>query len=141
MNDETISAILQSSRRIAVIGASARPTRHSYRVAAFMQQHGYHMLPVNPVYAGEEILGETVVSSLAELDAPVDMVDIFRRPEALPEAVDEILEQAQSKKIRTVWMQLGLSSELLAKKVRSAGLDIVMDRCLKIEYGRLMAGA
>ncbi len=142
MNDDSsIAAILQTTRRIAVVGASTRPTRHSHRVMTFMQQHGYTMLPVNPVYAGQEVLGETVAATLGELSAPADMVNVFRRPEALEETVDDVLAVAEALQIRVVWMQLGLADEELAARVRSAGLSIVMDRCLKIEYGRLMAGA
>jgi len=140
-DDNQISTILHSTRRIAFIGASLNPERHSYRVMAFMQQHGYRVLPVNPAYAGQSLLGETVAASLADAPAPIDMVDIFRRPEALAEAVEDILAAAAEKKIRAVWMQLGLADEALAAKVRAAGLEIVMDRCLKIEYGRLMSGA
>ena len=140
-DDSQISAILQATRRIAVVGASTRSTRHSHRVMAFMQQHGYEILPVNPVYAGQQVLGEDVAATLADVPGPIDMVNIFRRPEALAETVDEILAVAGEKRIRTVWMQLGLQDDRLAERVRSAGLDIVMDRCLKIEYGRLMSGA
>ncbi len=140
-DDDQISSILHSIRRIALIGASPNPDRHSYRVMAFMQQHGYRVLPVNPGYAGQTLLGETVAASLADVPAPVDLVDIFRRPDALAETVDDILAVAEEKQVRVVWMQLGLADDALAEKVRAAGLDIVMDRCLKIEHGRLMSGA
>lgn len=139
-DDSKISSILQQTRTIAFVGASLRPDRHSYRVMAYMQRQGYKVLPVNPVYAGREILGETVAASLGELSANVDMVDVFRRPEVLPETVEDILAVAAQKKIRFVWMQLGLADQGLAARARAAGLEIVMDRCLKIEYGRLMAG-
>ena len=139
--DDQITSILHATRRIALIGASPRPERHSNRVMAFMQQHGYRVIPVNPAYAGQTLLGETVAASLAEVPAPVDLVDIFRRPDALAETVADILAVAADKQIRVVWMQLGLADEALAEKVQSAGLAIVMDRCLKIEYGRLMSGA
>lgn len=142
MNDDSrISSILQQTRTIAFVGASLKPNRHSYRVMIYMQRQGYRVLPVNPVYAGRDILGETVAASLADIPGSIDMVDIFRRPEVLPETVADILAVASDKKISFVWMQLGLADQALAARVRQAGLDIVMDRCLKIEYGRLMAGA
>lgn len=138
-DDASLTRILQGARRIAVIGASPRSDRHSYRVMQYMQANGHRILPVNPNAAGTEILGEPVYESLDAVPAPIDLVDVFRQPDAIPSTVDDILRLAKAKQIRTVWLQLGLSNDDAAAKVRAAGLDIVMDRCLKIEFGRLLS--
>ena len=126
---------------IAVVGASPKPDRHSYRVMQYMQANGYRVIPVNPVAAGNEILGEAVYASLADVPVQIDMVDVFRRPEAIPATVDEVLAVRESKGIRSLWLQLGLYDEAAARRARDADLAVIMDRCLKVEFGRLLSHA
>jgi predicted CoA-binding protein len=112
---------------------SANDMRPSYFAMLYLQQKGYRMIPVNPRYAGEEILGETVVASLEDLPTAPDMVQIFRKSEEAPAVVDEAIRAGA----KVVWLQLGIRSDQAAAKAEAAGLDVVMDRCPKIEYGRL----
>src|SRR3954453_20023392 len=131
--DEDIAKLLTNTRTIAMIGASDRPNRPSYGVMRFLQDHGYRVLPVNPQIAGEHVLGEFVWTELAQIGVPIDIVDIFRRPEAAGDAVDQaILAGAKA-----VWMQLGVINEEAAARAEAAGLKVVMDRCPKIEIARL----
>ena len=132
-DDAYIKGILQRVKTIAAVGMSANDMRPSYFAMLYLQQKGYRMIPVNPRYAGQKILGETVVASLAELPAPPDMVQIFRKAEEAPAVVDEAIRAGA----KVVWLQLGIQSAAAAEKARAAGLDVVMDRCPKIEYGRL----
>ena len=132
-SDEDISALLRATKTIAVIGASNKPERASYGVMAAVQAHGFSVLPVNPGLAGGTIHGATVVADLAAIGEPVDMVDIFRNSEAAAEAVD----QAIAAGAKSVWLQLGVVNEEAASRAEKAGLKVVMDRCLKIELGRL----
>ena len=131
--DEDIAELLMSARTIAMVGASDRPDRPSYGVMRFLQDHGYRVLPVNPQITGEHVLGEFVWDELAQIGIPIDIVDIFRRPEAAGDAVDQaILAGAKA-----VWMQLGVINQDAAARAEAAGLKVVMDRCLKIEIMRL----
>jgi uncharacterized protein len=132
-DDAYIKGILQRVKTIAAVGMSANDMRPSYFAMLYLQQKGYRMIPVNPRYAGQEILGETVVASLDDLPAPPDMVQIFRKAEEAPAVVDAAIKAGA----RVVWLQLGIRSDEAADKARAAGLDVVMDRCPKIEYGRL----
>jgi predicted CoA-binding protein len=132
-DDAYIKGILERVRTIAAVGMSANDMRPSYFAMLYLQQKGYRMIPVNPRYAGQKILGETVVASLDDLPAPPDMVQIFRRAEEAPAVVEEAIEAGA----KVVWLQLGIRSEEAAERARAAGLDVVMDRCPKIEYGRL----
>jgi uncharacterized protein len=131
--DEDIRELLTSARTIAVFGCSDRPDRPSYGVAAFLQRHGYRMLPVNPQITGEHVHGEYVWRELSQIGVPIDIVDIFRRPMAAGEAVD----QAIAVGAKAVWMQLGIVNEEAAARAEAAGLKVVMDRCTKIEIMRL----
>src|SRR3954454_25116183 len=131
--DEDIARLLTNARTIAVVGASDRPDRPSYGVMRFLQSWGYRGLPVNPQITGEHVLGEFVWRELARLRVPICIVDIFRRPEAAAEAV----EQAIFVGAKAVWMQLGVINESAAAKAEAAGLKVVMDRCPKIEIPRL----
>jgi predicted CoA-binding protein len=131
--DEDIAELLQSTRTIALVGASDRPDRPSYEVMAFLQRHGYRVIPVNPQITGEHVHGEYVWRELAQIGEPIDMVDIFRRPQAAGEAVD----QAIAAGAKSVWMQLGVINEEAAARAEAAGLKVVMDRCPKIEIARL----
>jgi uncharacterized protein len=132
-DDAYIRGILQRVRTIAAVGMSANDMRPSYFAMLYLQQKGYRMIPVNPRYAGQQILGETVVASLDDLPAPPDMVQVFRKADEAPAVVDEAIKAGA----KVVWLQLGIRSEEAAAKARAAGLEVVMDRCPKIEYGRL----
>ena len=131
--DEDIRALLEATRTVALVGASDRPDRPSYSVMRVMQDHGYRVIPVNPQITGEHVHGEFVFRDLAQLGDPIDLVDIFRRPEAAGEAVD----QAIAAGAKAVWMQLGVVNEAAAARAEAAGLQVVMDRCPAIELRRL----
>ena len=131
--DEDIKDLLASARTIAVFGCSDRPDRPSYGVAAFLQGHGYRMLPVNPQITGERVHGEFVWRDLKQIGVPIDIVDIFRRPIAAGEAVDQAIEAGA----KAVWMQLGIVNEEAASRAEAAGLKVVMDRCTTLEIARL----
>ena len=131
--DEDIRELLVDARTVAVFGCSDRPDRPSYGVAAFLQHHGFRMLPVNPQITGEHVHGEYVWRELGQIGVPIDIVDIFRRPIAAGEAVD----QAIAVGAKAVWMQLGIVNEEAAARAEAAGLKVVMDRCTKIEIMRL----
>jgi len=131
--DEDIARLLTNARTIAVVGASDRPDRASYGVMQFLQQQGYRVLPVNPQITGEHVLGEFVWRELNQIGISIDIVDIFRRPEAAAEAVD----QAIAVGAKAVWMQLGVINEEAAAKAEAAGLEVVMNRCPHIEIPRL----
>lgn len=140
-DDAAIADILRTTRVIAVVGFSANPLRPSHGVAEFLQRVGYRVIPVNPGLAGSRQLGETVWPDLASIppDARVDMVDIFRQSDAVPGIVDEAL--ASLPQLRTIWMQIGVVHPDAAARARGAGLRVVMNRCPKIEYPRLIGGA
>ena len=131
--DEDIARLLTNARTIAVVGASDRPSRPSYGVMKFLQDWGYRTLPVNPQITGEHVLGEFVWRELAQIGVPIDIVDVFRRPQMALEAV----EQAIFVGARAVWMQIGVINEEAAQRAEAAGLAVVMDRCPKIEIPRL----
>ena len=131
--DEDIKALLESARTIALVGASDRPDRPSWRVMRFLQDHGYRVVPVNPQITGEHVHGEFVFHDLHQLGDPIDIVDIFRRPEAAGEAVD----QAIAVGAKAVWMQLGVINHEAAARAEAAGLQVVMDRCPAIDIPRL----
>jgi len=131
--DEDIKALLEQTRTIALVGASDRPDRPSNRVMAMLQRHGYRVIPVNPQITGEHVHGEFVWLELAQIGEPIDMVDIFRRPQAAGEAVDEAIAAGA----KAVWMQFGVINEEAAARAEAAGLKVVMDRCPAIEIPRL----
>ena len=133
VRDENIAELLKSARTIAMVGASDRPDRPSYGVMRALQNHGYRVLPVNPNITGEHVHSEFVWRELAQIGVPIDIVDIFRRPMAAGEAVD----QAIAVGAKAVWMQLGIVNEDAASRAEAAGLKVVMDRCTKIEIMRL----
>ena len=132
-SDEDIAELLTKARTISVVGASDLPNRPSYGVMKFLQDRGYRIIPVNPQITGEHVLGEFVWRELAQIGLPIDIVDIFRRPEAAAEAV----EQAIFVGAKAVWMQIGVINQEAAQKAEAAGLKVVMDRCPKIEIPRL----
>jgi predicted CoA-binding protein len=138
VTDAEIRKVLEASRAFAVVGASDDASRPSYGVMAYLQAKGYRVLPVNPTLAGKTVLGERVAADLAALEGPVDVVDIFRRPDAALEAVHAAIAEKDRLAIKTVWMQIGVVNEQAAEAARAAGLTVIMDRCPKIEYARLM---
>ncbi len=131
--DEEIRDLLANTRTIAMIGASDRPDRPSHGVMAYLQSRGYRVFPVNPQITGEHIHGEYVWRELSQIGEPIDLVDIFRRPLAAGEAVDEAIAAGA----KAVWLQLGVINEDAAARAEAAGLKVVMDRCPKIEIPRL----
>ena len=131
--DEDIAKLLTDARTIAMIGASDRPNRPSYGVMKFLQDHGYRVLPVNPQITGEHVLGEFVWRELAQIGVPIDIVDVFRRSDAVDEAVDQAIFVGA----KAVWMQIGVINDAAAARAEAAGLKVVMDRCPKIEIPRL----
>jgi len=133
--DDEIRAVLDDVKTIAMIGASARDVRPSYFVLKYLLAKGYHVIPVNPGQAGKEILGQRVYGALADIPEPIDMVDIFRSSDAAARVVDEALALERQPKV--IWMQLGVRNDEAAGKAEAAGLTVIMNRCPKIEYGRL----
>ncbi len=131
--DEDLAALLASARTIAVVGASDRPNRPSYGVMQFLSDRGWRVLPVNPRITGERIVGEYVWHDLGQIGEPIDIVDIFRRPEEAGEVVD----QAIAAGAKAVWMQLGVINDEAAARAEAAGLQVVVDRCIKIDAARL----
>ena len=135
MDDITsLRRILKTHRVIAVVGLSANWWRPSYFVAKYLQDHGYRVIPVNPAY--QEVLGEKCYASLKEVPESIDMVDCFRRAEEIP----ALAEDAIAVGAQCLWMQLGVINQEAAIRAADAGLDVVMDRCVKIEHGRLFGG-
>ena len=135
--EEYIARILREVRTVAMIGASANTNRPSYFVMKYMLAKGYRVIPVNPGLAGQQILGHEVYGTLADVPAPVHMVDIFRNSDAALETTREAIALSTKLAIRVIWMQLGLRNDAAAAEAEAAGLDVVMHRCPKIEYGRL----
>ena len=132
-DDAAIKTLLETARTIALVGASDRPDRPSYRVMATLQTHGYRVIPVNPQITGEHLHGEFVFRDLDQLGDPIDIVDIFRRSDA----VGPIVDQAIAIGAKAVWMQLGVIDQAAAARAEAAGLQVVMDRCPAIEIPRL----
>jgi uncharacterized protein len=133
--DTLIRSILTSVKTIAMVGASDNPARPSYLVLKYLIERGFRVIPVNPGRAGTSFLGQTFVASLADIQEPVDMVDIFRAPDAAPGIVDQALAMTPLPKV--IWMQLSVRNDEAAAKAEAAGLTVIMNRCPKIEYGRL----
>lgn len=130
-SSDEIRRILSAARTIAVVGLSRDPNRDSHRVAAYLQAQGYRVIPVNP--AVKEVLGEKAYPDLASVPVPVDVVDVFRRVEAIPGIVDEAI----AVKAKAVWMQLGLAHNAAAEKARGAGLAVVMNKCIMMQHRHL----
>mgnify|MGYP002788787886 FL=1 len=137
MNDPsaTLSRILSQTRCIAVVGLSAKPSRPSHGVAAYLKAQGYRIVPVNPRY--EQVLGERCYPRLEDVPVPVDLVDVFRRSEE----VGPVADSAIAIGARCLWLQIGVVDAAAAARARAAGLEVVMDRCLKIDHARLFGAA
>lgn len=133
MHEDLIREVLQSTRTIALVGASHKPERPSYRVMAYLLEQGYHVIPVNPGLAGQQLLGQEVKRTLADIDEPVDMVDVFRSADAAYEIAGEAIAIGA----KSLWLQLGVINEEAAALAQTAGLKVVMDHCPKIEIPRL----
>jgi len=132
-SDAYIGTILANSRTFAFVGASPTTSRPSYFAMKYLMAKGYRVIPVNPAHDGRELLGQKIYASLADIGEPVDVVDMFRTPDAAL----EIVRQAIAIGAKVIWMQLGIRNDEAAKMAEDAGLKVVMNRCPKIEYGRL----
>ena len=133
--DDLIRSILKSTKTIAMVGASGNEVRPSYFVLKYLLGRGYRMFPVNPGLAGTEILGAKVYGSLADIPEPIDMVEIFRNSEAADGIVDEALKLDPLPKV--IWMQLTVRNDAAAARAEARGVQVIMNRCPKIEYGRI----
>jgi len=136
-SDPQLRGILGRVRTIAMVGASPNWNRPSYFVMKYLLEKGYGVVPVNPRAAGQEILGIPCVATLAEVPGAIDMVDVFRAGEAAGAIVDEAIALRETKGIAVVWMQIGVRNDAAAARAEAAGIEVVMDHCPKIEYGRL----
>jgi uncharacterized protein len=132
---EYVSDILRDVKTIALVGASNNEVRPSFIVMKYLIGKGYTVYPVNPGLAGQELLGQTVYGSLADIKAPIDLVDIFRNSEAAGKIVDEALTLQTLPKV--IWMQLSVRNDAAAEKAEAAGMKVVMDRCPKMEFGKI----
>jgi len=130
----TLRRILNTYKRVAMVGLSADWWRPSFFAAKYLLEHGFEVIPVNPKY--EEILGQKCYPDLKSIPTPVDVVDLFQKAERVPLFIDDAIEIGA----KVVWMQLGIVNEEAAQKARDAGLEVVMDRCMKIEYARIFGG-
>jgi predicted CoA-binding protein len=135
-DDAGLTRVLREAKTVAVLGAKPEPSEPAHYVPAYLQSRGYRIVPVNPVFAGQTILGETVLGALADLPEPVDVIDVFRRPEFLPGHAREIL--ALPWRPRAVWFQLGIRHDGAAAMLARAGIDVIQDRCMMPEHRRLM---
>lgn len=136
-DDSYIANILKEVRTVAIVGASANELRPSFQVMKYLIDKGYTVFPVNPGHASRKILGRMTFARLADIAEPVDMVDVFRAPEAVPFVVDEVLALDSLPKV--IWLQQGIRNDEAAAKAEAAGIKMVMNRCPKIEYARLIS--
>ena len=134
-SDNLLRDILRKSRVVALVGVSPNPVRPSHFVGRYLGLKGYKVVPVNPGHAGERLWGQEVRASLSDIPEPVDVVDIFRRSDAVPGIVDEVLAMDPLHKV--IWMQIGVTHAAAAARAEAAGLTVIQDRCPKIEYQRL----
>ncbi len=138
-HEHEIAAVLRGARTIAVLGAHEDPVKAACYVPEYLHAQGYRILPVNPALAGRELWGERVRARLADIAEAVDVVDVFRRPEALPGHLDDLL--AMSPRPRVVWLQLGIRNDAFAAALVAAGIDVVQDRCTLADHRRLGIGS
>lgn len=134
-SDQDLRALLGMVKSVAVVGVSGNPVRPSFFVARYLSLKGFKVYPVNPAYAGQTLFGETVVGELSDLSQPVDMVDIFRRSEFVPDIVDQALSGFP--RLKAIWMQIGVSHPEAAARARARDVTVIQNRCPKIEYQRL----
>ena len=134
-SDQFLRGILQRTKVVAIVGVSANQVRPSYFVARYLKLRGFRVIPVNPGLAGQQLFGETVYPDLESVPDDIDMVDIFRRSDAVPAIVDEAL--ARWPNLKTIWMQIGVEHSEATAKAEARGVDVVQNRCPKIEYQRL----
>lgn len=134
-SDDYLRTILKRTKTVAVVGVSANQIRPSFYVARYLKLKGYRVIPINPGLAGQTLLGETVYSDVSQVPFDIDMVDIFRRSEAVPEIVDASL--ARWPDLQTIWMQIGVEHPQATAIAEERGVDVIQDRCPKIEYQRL----
>ena len=139
IDDARVRAILTSSPTIAVLGIHREPEKAAFYVPEYLHDEGYRILGVNPAYVGQELFGEPVRATLAELAEPIDLVDVFRRPDAIPAHVDDIL--AMKPRPKVVWFQLGIRNDDAAKILEAAGITVVQNRCTLADHQRLGLGA
>ncbi len=135
--DALIARVLRGVKTIAMVGASPNESRPSYFAMKYLLDKGFKIIPVNPGQAGGEILGQRAYARVSDLQAPVDMVDIFRNSEAAGAITDEVIANKDRLGVKVLWMQLSVINEDAAKRADAAGLTVIMNRCPKIEYGRL----
>ena len=135
--DALIARILRSVKTIAMVGASPTEVRPSYFAMKYLTEKGFRIIPVNPSAAGQTILGQKVYARVSDVPPPVDMVDIFRNSDAAGPITDEVIANKDRLGVKILWMQLGVINEEAAKRAQAAGLTVIMNRCPKIEYGRL----
>ena len=134
-SDDDLRKILMRTKSVAVVGVSANPVRPSYYVARYLKLKGFEVTPVNPGLAGQELFGATVYPDLTSVPHDIDMVDIFRRSDVVPAIVDEALDRWKG--LQTIWMQIGVTHPEAAAQAEAQGVDVIQDRCPKIEYQRL----
>lgn len=130
--DRAMRQILETAKTVAVVGLSDKPDRESYQVAKYLQEHGYRVIPVNPTV--DSVLGEKSYASVTDIPEQVDVVDVFRKPEAVLPVAQEAIDAGAG----VLWLQLGVVNQEAAEQAEAAGLQVVMDRCMKIEHGRLL---
>lgn len=133
-SEARVRAILEEARSVAVLGAHNRPYKPAHYVPAYLAEQGYRVIPVNPAFIGESLFGERVRARLQEIGEPIDIVDVFRRGEAVPDHVDDIL--AMQPRPRVVWLQLGIRNDEVAERLRSEGIEVVQDRCTLADHRR-----
>ena len=133
--DTELKTILRQVKSVAVVGISPNPSRPSYFVGRYLGLKGFKMIPVNPGHAGKTLFGQTIMGSLSEIQSQVDMVDIFRKSDAVPAIVDEAIEKFPT--LKCIWMQIGVEHPEAAARARAHGITVVQNRCPKIEYQRL----
>jgi len=136
-SDDEIAQVLSDTRVFAFVGSSANANRPSYFAMKYLLGKGYKVIPINPGAAGKEILGQKVYATLAELDGPVDVIDIFRNSDAAHAIAREAIALKDKLSLKVIWMQLGVRNDGAAAEAETAGLKVIMNRCAKIEYGRL----
>ncbi len=137
-SDELLGKVLDETKVIAAVGVSTNPVRPSYFVMRYLKMRNYRVIPINPVAAGQTLFGETILASIEDIpkDIHVDMLDIFRRPEFVPPLVDAAIEHLGDH-LKTIWMQVGVEHAQAAQRATDAGLQVIQNRCPKIEYQRL----